>query len=92
MKRCTPVASFADPGSGNNNGYCPGPTIPLGGYIVKKLEKVALAVQAEQKNCDAVKKRYAAAIVEQRSCYSLLKDLQVSSHLRKRQVVEISFS
>lgn len=42
----------------------------------QKLEKVALAVQAEQKNCDAVKKRYAAAIVEQRSCYSLLKDLQ----------------
>lgn len=42
----------------------------------QKLEKVALAMQAEQQNCDAVKKRYAAAIAEQRSCYSLLKDLQ----------------
>ncbi|KAI8568903.1 hypothetical protein RHMOL_Rhmol02G0236900 [Rhododendron molle] len=46
------------------------------GCLFEKLEKVALAVQVEQKNCDAVKKRYAAAIVEQRSCYSLLKDLQ----------------
>ncbi|XP_052178638.1 uncharacterized protein LOC127792224 isoform X2 [Diospyros lotus] len=42
----------------------------------QKLEKVQLTLQAEQKICDAVKERYATAIAEQRSCYSILKDFQ----------------
>ncbi|KAL6985342.1 hypothetical protein U1Q18_018718 [Sarracenia purpurea var. burkii] len=44
----------------------------------QKLEKEQSVLQAEQRICDAVKERYAAAIAEQRSCYSLLKALQVS--------------
>ncbi|CAL5359050.1 unnamed protein product [Camellia sinensis] len=42
----------------------------------QKLEKVRLALEAERNVRDAVKQRYAAAIVEQRSCYSLLKAFQ----------------
>ncbi|XAR69339.1 hypothetical protein NMG60_11000885 [Bertholletia excelsa] len=42
----------------------------------QKLEKVQLALQAEQNVCDSVKERYAAAIADQRSCYSLLKAFQ----------------
>ncbi|KAI7987099.1 Coiled-coil domain-containing protein 93 [Camellia lanceoleosa] len=42
----------------------------------QKLEKVQLALEAERNARDAVKQRYAAAIVEQRSCYSLLKAFQ----------------
>lgn len=42
----------------------------------QKLEKVQLGLQAEQKVCDALKERHAAAIAEQRRCYSLLKAFQ----------------
>uniref|UniRef100_A0A5B7AIN0 Putative coiled-coil domain-containing protein 93 n=1 Tax=Davidia involucrata TaxID=16924 RepID=A0A5B7AIN0_DAVIN len=42
----------------------------------QKLEKVQLVLQAEQKVCDALKERYAAAIAEQRHSYSLLKAFQ----------------
>ncbi|XP_057959353.1 uncharacterized protein LOC131151898 [Malania oleifera] len=42
----------------------------------QKLEKVQLALQAEQKACDSLKERYAVAIAEQRQCYSLLKAFQ----------------
>ncbi|XP_028086570.1 coiled-coil domain-containing protein 93 isoform X1 [Camellia sinensis] len=42
----------------------------------QKLEKVRLTLEAERNVRDAVKQRYAAAIVEQRSCYSLLKAFQ----------------
>ncbi|PSS28906.1 Coiled-coil domain-containing protein [Actinidia chinensis var. chinensis] len=42
----------------------------------QKLEKVQLALQAEQKICDAVKEKYTAAFAEQRSCYSLIKAFQ----------------
>ncbi|KAK9273925.1 hypothetical protein L1049_018737 [Liquidambar formosana] len=45
----------------------------------QKLEKVQFGLQAEQKVCDALKERYAAAIAEQRRCYSLLKTFQVIS-------------
>ncbi|CAL5440441.1 unnamed protein product [Camellia sinensis] len=44
--------------------------------VLQKLEKVRLALEAERNVRDAVKQRYAAAIVEQRSCYSLLKAFQ----------------
>lgn len=42
----------------------------------QKLQKVELGLQEEQKVSDALKKRYAAAIAEQRRCYSLLKAFQ----------------
>ncbi|KAJ9183421.1 hypothetical protein P3X46_007275 [Hevea brasiliensis] len=42
----------------------------------RKLQKVQVGLQEEQKACDALKKRYAAAMAEQRRCYSLLKDFQ----------------
>ncbi|XP_057997806.1 uncharacterized protein LOC131176788 isoform X3 [Hevea brasiliensis] len=42
----------------------------------RKLQKVQVGLQEEQKACDALKKRYAAAMAEQRCCYSLLKDFQ----------------
>ncbi|KAA8521733.1 hypothetical protein F0562_012406 [Nyssa sinensis] len=42
----------------------------------QKLEKVQLVLQAEQKVCDGLKERYAAAIAEQRHGYSLLKAFQ----------------
>lgn len=42
----------------------------------QKLQKVALGLQEEQKVSDALKKRYAAAMAEQRRCYSLLKAFQ----------------
>ncbi|THG06490.1 hypothetical protein TEA_008341 [Camellia sinensis var. sinensis] len=44
--------------------------------VLQKLEKVRLTLEAERNVRDAVKQRYAAAIVEQRSCYSLLKAFQ----------------
>jgi hypothetical protein len=46
---------------------------------LQKLQKVELGLQEEQKVSDALKKRYAAAIAEQRRCYSLLKAFQVST-------------
>ncbi|KAJ8751888.1 hypothetical protein K2173_026098 [Erythroxylum novogranatense] len=42
----------------------------------QKLQKVEVRLEEEQKACDALKKRYAAAMVEQRRCYSLLKTVQ----------------
>ncbi|XP_015572597.2 coiled-coil domain-containing protein 93 [Ricinus communis] len=42
----------------------------------QKLQKVQVGLQEEQKACDALKKRYAAAMAEQRRCYSLLKAFQ----------------
>lgn len=42
----------------------------------QKLQKVELGLQEEQKVSDALKKRYAAAMAEQRRCYSLLKAFQ----------------
>ncbi|XP_050209034.1 uncharacterized protein LOC126659741 [Mercurialis annua] len=42
----------------------------------QKLQKVQVGLQEEQKACDALKKRYAAAIAEQRHYYSLKKDFQ----------------
>ena len=48
--------------------------------ISQKLEKVQLGLQAEQKVCDALKERHAAAIAEQRHCYSLLKAFQASTY------------
>ena len=46
--------------------------------LKQKLEKVDVVLQAEQKACDALKQRRAAAVAEQRRCYSLLKVFQVS--------------
>ncbi|KAF2286902.1 hypothetical protein GH714_035179 [Hevea brasiliensis] len=43
----------------------------------RKLQKVQVGLQEEQKACDALKKGYAAAMAEQRRCYSLLKDFQM---------------
>ncbi|XP_044463115.1 coiled-coil domain-containing protein 93 isoform X1 [Mangifera indica] len=42
----------------------------------QKLEKVQLGLREEQKACDALKERHAAAIAEQRRCHSLLKAFQ----------------
>ncbi|KAJ6915542.1 coiled-coil domain-containing protein 93 [Populus alba x Populus x berolinensis] len=42
----------------------------------QRLQKVELGLQEEQKVSDALKKRYAAAMAEQRRCYSLLKAFQ----------------
>ncbi|KAJ6915503.1 coiled-coil domain-containing protein 93 [Populus alba x Populus x berolinensis] len=44
--------------------------------IVKGSQQVELGLQEEQKVSDALKKRYAAAMAEQRRCYSLLKAFQ----------------
>ncbi|KDP32295.1 hypothetical protein JCGZ_13220 [Jatropha curcas] len=42
----------------------------------QKLQKVQVGLQEEQKACDALKKKYAVAMAEQRDCYALLKALQ----------------
>ncbi|KAF9681185.1 hypothetical protein SADUNF_Sadunf06G0199200 [Salix dunnii] len=42
----------------------------------QKLQKIEAGLQQEQKVFDALKKRYAAAMAEQRRCYSLLKAFQ----------------
>lgn len=42
----------------------------------QKQGKVQLGLQEEQKVCDALKQRYAAAFAEQRRCYTLLKSFQ----------------
>ncbi|XP_004501288.3 uncharacterized protein [Cicer arietinum] len=42
----------------------------------QKLEKVRLGLQEEEKNLNDLKDRYAAAIGEQKRCYSLLKAYQ----------------
>ncbi|KAJ6913539.1 hypothetical protein NC651_015920 [Populus alba x Populus x berolinensis] len=47
----------------------------------QRLQKVELGLQEEQKVSDALKKRYAAAMAEQRRCYSLLKAFQVPFQL-----------
>lgn len=44
--------------------------------IEQKLEKVQLALQAEEKVCFTLKEKYASAISEQRRCNSLLKAFQ----------------
>lgn len=46
-------------------------------FIVQKLEKVQVGLRAEQKTCDVIRERHAAAIAEQRRCHSLLKAFQV---------------
>ncbi|XP_050938178.1 uncharacterized protein LOC103488264 isoform X2 [Cucumis melo] len=47
--------------------------------IQQKLDKVNLSHQEEQQVCNALKEKYAAAAVEQRRCYTLLKAFQVST-------------
>ncbi|ESR63786.1 hypothetical protein CICLE_v10009234mg [Citrus x clementina] len=42
----------------------------------QKLEKVQVGLRAEQKTCDVIRERHAAAIAEQRRCHSLLKTFQ----------------
>lgn len=44
--------------------------------IRQKLQVVQLSLQAEQKACEALKKRHTAANLEKRRCYSLLKTFQ----------------
>jgi hypothetical protein len=44
---------------------------------VQKLEKVQLGLQEEERNRNDLKDRYAAAIGEQKRCYSLMKAFQV---------------
>lgn len=45
--------------------------------MLQKQEKVQRALLAEQKVCDDLREKYAAAISEQRRCSSLLKAFQV---------------
>ncbi|KAI7739720.1 hypothetical protein M8C21_025495, partial [Ambrosia artemisiifolia] len=44
--------------------------------IQQKLRNVQVTLQAEQKACEALKKKHAAANLEKRRCYSLLKAFQ----------------
>ncbi|PWA44219.1 paramyosin-related protein [Artemisia annua] len=44
--------------------------------IQQKLQNVQLTLQAEQKACEALKKKHAAANLEKRRCYTLLKAFQ----------------
>ncbi|KAJ0481180.1 putative Coiled-coil domain-containing protein [Helianthus annuus] len=44
--------------------------------IQQKLQNVRVTLQAEQKACEALKKKHAAANLEKRRCYSLLKAFQ----------------
>ncbi|KAK1429584.1 hypothetical protein QVD17_11798 [Tagetes erecta] len=44
--------------------------------IQQKLQNVQVTLQAEQKACEALKKKHAAANLEKRRCYSLLKAFQ----------------
>nr|XP_043612807.1 coiled-coil domain-containing protein 93 isoform X2 [Erigeron canadensis]XP_043612808.1 coiled-coil domain-containing protein 93 isoform X2 [Erigeron canadensis] len=44
--------------------------------IQQKLQNVQLTLQAEQKACEALKKKLAAANLEKRRCYALLKAFQ----------------
>ncbi|XP_065850177.1 uncharacterized protein [Euphorbia lathyris] len=55
----------------------------------QKLQKVEVGLQEEQKSCDALKKRYAAAMAEQRRCYSLLKAFQEECARNERLEKEI---
>jgi hypothetical protein len=50
---------------------------------------VQLGLQEEQKVSDALKQRYAAAVAEQRRCYTLLKAFQASSLINMLQLVLI---
>lgn len=45
---------------------------------MQKLEKVQVGLQEEEKIRNDLKDRYAAAIGEQKRCYSLMKAFQVS--------------
>ncbi|WCJ29768.1 hypothetical protein M5689_011382 [Euphorbia peplus] len=56
----------------------------------QKLQKVQIALEDEQKGCDALKKRYAAAMADQRRCYSLLKAFQEECARNERLEKEIS--
>ncbi|PNY03377.1 hypothetical protein L195_g026704 [Trifolium pratense] len=49
----------------------------------QKLEKVQLGLQQEERNRNDLKDRYAAAIGEQKRCYSLMKAFQGSSAFYK---------
>ncbi|XP_035837936.1 coiled-coil domain-containing protein 93 homolog isoform X4 [Helianthus annuus] len=44
--------------------------------IQQKLQNVRVTLQAEQKACEVLKKKHAAANLEKRRCYSLLKAFQ----------------
>ncbi|XP_024048173.1 coiled-coil domain-containing protein 93 isoform X2 [Citrus clementina] len=50
----------------------------------QKLEKVQVGLRAEQKTCDVIRERHAAAIAEQRRCHSLLKTFQCAKNERLR--------
>ncbi|PNX98376.1 hypothetical protein L195_g023864, partial [Trifolium pratense] len=50
---------------------------------LEKLEKVQLGLQQEERNRNDLKDRYAAAIGEQKRCYSLMKAFQGSSAFYK---------
>ncbi|GKA73905.1 coiled-coil domain-containing protein 93 isoform X2 [Tanacetum coccineum] len=50
--------------------------------IQQKLQNVQLTLQAEQKACEALKKKHAAANLEKRRCYTLLKAFQNPMGLR----------
>ncbi|PIN08054.1 hypothetical protein CDL12_19374 [Handroanthus impetiginosus] len=57
--------------------------IPLLNSIsLQKLEKVQLALQSEQKSCDAMKEKYAAAISEQRQEFFSLEECARTERLR----------
>ncbi|CAL5435408.1 unnamed protein product [Camellia sinensis] len=58
--------------------------------VLQKLEKVRLTLEAERNVRDAVKQRYAAAIVEQRSCYSLLKAFQEEECTKNERLRSLS--
>lgn len=49
--------------------------------LLQKLQNVQVTLQAEQKACEALKKKHAAANLEKRRCYSLLKAFQVSKFM-----------
>ncbi|KAJ0446738.1 hypothetical protein HanLR1_Chr17g0656181 [Helianthus annuus] len=50
---------------------------------IQQLQNVRVTLQAEQKACEALKKKHAAANLEKRRCYSLLKAFQVSQLEKK---------
>lgn len=58
--------------------------------IRQKLEKVQLGLQVEQKTLDALREQYSAAIMDQRHCSVLLKDLQ--EECRKNESLKKEFT
>lgn len=51
-----------------------------------------LGLREEQKACDALKERHAAAIAEQRRCHSLLKAFQVTTVIRMVNMLKILYN